>query len=175
MVLVPGAALCELFGIDGLMGAGSTGFGSVVIECRDVADPGGFGSAVLASPAVEGAPEETDETIGLTVDAVPFVPMMLALTVEEEAAGAGEAAGVALDVDAEAIAGLVAGAVGLGEGLTTAGVASFFWVATCCCLMRSFRWVTRYACSTCRACWAPRPSICANCPALRWPNTCGLR
>lgn len=48
LTLGPVAAFCELLGIEGLMGAGSKGLGSVVIGCSDVADPGGFGREVAA-------------------------------------------------------------------------------------------------------------------------------
>ena len=177
----PAAALCALVGIEGLIGAGSTGFGSVVIGCNDVADPGGRGSAVVAG-AVVAVAVAAEGPADLEGETFPFAPTAAVFETDaaEAGAGAGAGEGAGADVTLAAGAGVDAGLEPLaaeapGVALPVAAVASFFWAATCCNLMRSFRCVTRYACSTCRACWAPRPSICASCPALRCPNTCGLR
>lgn len=139
------AAVCELVGIEGLIGAGSTGLGSVVIGCKDVAEPGGRGSDVVG---VTGAavPAEVAGIAGLTGEAAfPFVPAVFGFVVA--AAGAGEAAGV--DLAALAAAGAVAGlapvvAVAGAAGLPgVEGLASFFCAATCCNRIRSFKCVTR--------------------------------
>lgn len=89
------AVVEELLATAGLIGVGSTGLGSVVIGCKDVADPGGFGRDIAAG------------TGGLTDEAVPFAPPILGLTAEDAAgAGVGVGAGAGLTLVVAVVADL---------------------------------------------------------------------